>query len=399
MKLEMTVFSVDAVREENWTNQIRSALQNWVDVDVRAGSKSNQLGQVIFVDGTELGSGFVRSQKIIDEMFLKTDRRGKVLFLVVDEAIKDFPAPLLERKVDDVIVHPFRPLELLSKIQNYEQALLWAEMSQLNASFSEVLGHLQGDLELAERLQRAKLPKRFGDVKGLNIAQRYLVGSRSGGDYFDLAETKDRSSLSLVLSNASSYGLSNSVLSVLMRVCLKVTVDQLQSSGATIEVVKKIHDDLLLTLGEKEFFSIFFGTFSRRDSLLRFTFLGEGALYCANPSQSFEYYPPMGQVISKASEFPDLGELQVQLQPMGRLILCSGGALELLGGTERVSKLLGTYREKYLDEILNELVFQIKSNLTDDEMPGRDCTVLALEILNQGSPRVVELFKPEQDES
>ena len=400
MKLEMTVFSADPVKEEDWTRQIRSALQNWVDADVKAGSKSDEVGQIIFVDGTDHLTGFNQSQKMIDELFSKYDRRGRVLFLVVDEDIKDFPTPLLESKVDDVILRPFRPLELLSKIQNYEQHVLWAELSQINATFSEVLAHLQSDLELAERLQKAKLPRRFGDVKGLEIAHRYLVGSRSGGDYFDLAETQDRSSLSLVLSHSSSYGLCNAVLSVLMRVCLKVTVDQLERVGATNDVVKKIYEEVLLTLGEKEFFSIFFATLSRKDGLLRFTFLGEGALYYAPPGQSFEYYPPMCQVISKAAVVPDLGESQIQVQPQGRLILCSGGVVTQLGGIDEISKLLEMNQAKQLDDIVNEFTFQIKSKLEgDDEMPSRDCTVLAMNVLNDGKPRIVELVKPEQDES
>ncbi len=399
MKMEMTVFSPDLIKEEDWTRQIRSALQSWVDADVKAGSKTEHLGQVVFVDGTDHLSGFAHSQKMIDDIFSKHERRGRVLFLVVDEDIKDFPRPLLERKVDDVILRPFRPLELLSKIQNYEQHLLWAEVTQMNASFADILGHLQFDLELAERLQKAKVPKRLSGVKGVDVSHRYLVGTRSGGDYFDLAEAQDHSSLSMVLSNSSSYGLCNAILSVLMRVCIKVSADQLGHVGATTEVVKKMYQEILLTLAEKDFFSIFFGTLNRKDWLLRFTFLGEGSLFYAPPGQSFQYYPPLGQVISRSSHDLDWEEFQIQLQPKGRLLLFSGGATELLGGIEGISLLLENKREKQLEDILNESSFQIKSKISEDDLPSRDCTALALEVLGNSTPRLIELVKPERDES
>ncbi len=399
MKLAMTVYSPSASREKLWVEQVHSALQQWIDVDVKEGSKTESLGQIVFVDATDSVSGHHYAGRLLDEVFSRFERRGRIVFLVVHEETKDFPALLLERRVDDVLLMPFRPLELLSKIQNYEQLLLWNELSQLNASFSEILGHLHFDLELAERLQKSQLPKRFTGIKGLEVFHRYLVGSRSGGDYFDLAESKDQSTLSLVLSNSSSYGLCNSILSVLMRVCLKISADQLQKTDATTDVVRSIYQEILLTLRAKDYFSIFFGTLDRQSLLLRFTFLGEGALYYSPPGQPFQYYPPMEQVISRESAFPEAGEFHIQLHPRGRLILLSGGVMDLLGGASEIAKAIASCDGKPLQDLLNEISYRIKSSLEEGDLPARDCTAITFEVKACGAPSLVTVPKPGQVES
>jgi hypothetical protein len=53
MKLEMSVFSSDPMREEDWAFQIREALQGYLDVTVSLGSALQEVGQMILVDGTD----------------------------------------------------------------------------------------------------------------------------------------------------------------------------------------------------------------------------------------------------------------------------------------------------------------------------------------------------------
>src|SRR2546430_7658660 len=52
------------------------------------------------------------------------------------------PKLWLEEKVDDVLVHPFRALDVLGKLRNYQQILKWDEVARLNSSFKEVLERL-----------------------------------------------------------------------------------------------------------------------------------------------------------------------------------------------------------------------------------------------------------------
>jgi hypothetical protein len=399
MKLEMSVFSSDPMREEDWAFQIREALQGYLDVTVSLGSALQEVGQMILVDGTDHLSGFESSRKMIDHIYSRWGRSGRVLFLVVDADILGFPELLLERKVDDVILRPFRPLELLSKIQNYEQILLWAEVSQMNASFTELLQHFQLDLNLAERLQKSKLPVRFELIKGVDIAHRYLVGMRAGGDYFDLAETADESTLSWVLSNSSSYGLSNAILSVLMRVCVKMAVDQLDRPNSTAEVVRRIYDEVQLTLGQGESFSICFAALSRLKGILRVTHLGDGLLFYAAPGDPFERCPIQGGVISHEGIVPELQEHQIQLRPQGRLVLISGGGVELLGGPESVATVLALYRSRASVDLVNEITYQIKSKTGDGELPHRDCTVVALDVRTEGGLKLVKSVTRGQDGS
>jgi serine phosphatase RsbU (regulator of sigma subunit) len=115
----------------------------------------------------------------------------------------------------------------------------------VSRSFGEILHHLRDDVQLAERLQQAKFPLRFPDIDGLGVTHRYLAGMKSGGDHFDIAESRDRKTVSLVLTDSSSYGLSGQVLSVLMRVALKLSAEESRSAARLVECVKS---EILLTL-------------------------------------------------------------------------------------------------------------------------------------------------------
>jgi HEPN domain-containing protein len=83
--------------------------------------------------------------------------------------------------VDDFLVFPFQSLDLSIKRIQFEKGMRWKsvfgkDLGEVNASLSSLVERLQDDLQLAERLQKAKLPTRFPKVKGCQISSRYLAG-------------------------------------------------------------------------------------------------------------------------------------------------------------------------------------------------------------------------------
>jgi serine phosphatase RsbU (regulator of sigma subunit) len=279
--------------------------------------------------------------------------------------------------VDDVLVHPFRALEVQSKIKAAQQILMWDEVSQINTSFAEIVTHLKDDLKLAERLQIAKLPIRFPDVSGFKITQRYMAGLRSGGDYFDIAESRQGNLMSIVLSDSSSYGLSSQVLSVLMRVALKLTTEEVRS---TYETVKRIQNELGAVLGDNEKLSLFYGVLSRRDYRLKYLNLGSSCAFYADKSEPFRLLPSQGNPITRRGAIAGQ-EAEIQLQPDGRLLVISDGFLETFGGMEKLEAALQGKRGDDAKTLLNELVFGVKSKLDNsDDMPVQDCTAAIFDV-------------------
>ena len=360
MKNKIYVMAENKKREEFWSDELQASFSLLGDLEL-------VIEKIIFIDA---------NLPNIHAALEKLDRQGKAVFLLVEDTEQDADLLSAER-VDDVLIHPFRPLEILSKLKYSQQILMWDEVSRLNASFAEVLEQLREDVKLAERLQTARLPTRFPDISGFKVTQRYLAGLRSGGDYFDLAESREGNLMSIVLSDSSSYGLSSAVLSVLMRVALKLTTEEVRS---TYDTVKRIQGELGSVLGERDRLSLFYGVVSRKDYRLRYLNLGSGSVFYANPGAAFHLLPSQGNPITRMGSIEGT-EAEVQLEPNGRLMLISDGYVEILGGVERLQAALQSKRDREPKEILNELVFGVKSQLeTDEDMPAQDCTAAIFDV-------------------
>ncbi len=336
----------------------------------------------------ELPQGPARESEmiIIDESVLPElihlDRHGRVVLLGTKDSLTP-PRALENEEVDDVLVYPFRALELMSKLRLHE----------LGSSVSGVLDSLQDDFKLVERLQKARIPRRFPKVRGFEVFSRYLSGMRSGGDYFDLAESKDGEKLAILLTDSSSYGLSSTVLSTLMRVTLRLSSQQVEI-GSVTDIVQQIHEDVLLTLKEKDLLSLFFGIYDREHRVLKFVNLGSTRVFYAPPGSVFTELLPRGGAIARSKNLSTIQEGELKLDSEGKLVLISEGFLGAVS-EEELKVCLGRFREKPAVELLNEFAFRVKSNLSKEELPQRDCTAVVFEVNSQ----VIKLTKPVQDEN
>jgi sigma-B regulation protein RsbU (phosphoserine phosphatase) len=382
MSLQITVVAADASSELKWVHQLKTSSPELAQIEVSIGSQepdSSKYGQIVFVDGQ-----MPRLEEALDRL----DRSGRAIFIIADETSagsagqknRDWSSLILSGKVDDALVFPFRALEVQSKLRHYQQILMWEEVSRLNDSFSQLIARLQDDLRLAERLQKSKSPVRFPEIKGFHVASRYLAGMKSGGDHLDLAEAKAGNQLSVILADSSSYGLSSSLLSVLMRVAMKLSQDEVRSCE---ETVRRIHEELMLILNDKDHLSLFYGVISRKDYCLRYVNLGSSCAFYAQPGLNFRALPSQGLSLKRGSPgFPAQDfQAELPLEPKGRLALISDGFVQAMGGEAEVLKALNRFRDTESADFLNELVFQLKSKFNEpDDMPEQDCTAALLDV-------------------
>jgi hypothetical protein len=368
MIFHLSVLAGSPKQESAWVEKLKAVTRGLAETKVDGASSGGTLGQIVFVDAAMKG---------LDDALDGIDRAGRAVFAIVSEG-DDIPAALIEEKVDDVLVHPFRPLEVLSKLRHYQQILMWEEVGRVNSSFAGLIEQLHEDLQLAERLQKTLLPARFPELKGFNVKSRYLAGLKAGGDHFDVAESGDGNLLSVVLSDSSSYGLSSAVLSVLMRVAMKLSAEEARSC---LDTVARIRDELLVTLGERDRLSLFYGVVSRKDFKLRYSNLGTTCAFYAPPGQGFRELAAQGEPISRSGAPLGRGESELVLEPDGRLALISDGFVEAAGGPGATSKMLDRFRKQDAADILNELVFRVKEKFTEpDDLPAQDCTAIVMDV-------------------
>ncbi|MBI2712662.1 MAG: hypothetical protein HYX41_07410 [Bdellovibrio sp.] len=383
--LILTVYASTTEREAQWARQLESHMRTLeAPVKVfRGGAKEAQQSQMVFVD-VEIPD--------LKSFLFGLNRRGNAVFLVLGES-NSVPKNLESLYVDDVIVAPFRAAEIESKIRFFKQMVLWNEVTELNATLSDVIKHFQSDLQLASRIHNLKMPKRFPKVKGFNVHHRYLAGLKPGGDHFDLAETKDGSCLSMVYFRSNSYGLSGAILTILMKAAVKLSQDRMGRAGASLEIVQSVYEEILVTMSPRDQVSLFFGILSRKDQKFRYVSLGNVFLAYGQPGAPLSQLPSQGGAVSKSASLIGLKEAELKMSPGSRFALFSEGFVNVAHGSQ---DLLGVLNQTRLEEgsaCLNEMTWRVKTSpgsseidteteasSEDSVLPPEDCTGVVLDM-------------------
>jgi hypothetical protein len=374
MKLRHTLYTTEV--KATWVRELKDLLARFGNPDVEIATEEKDLevipSQLVFIDG---------HLPNLDALLARMDRRGKAVFLVMKEELdpaEEIPAAVLNGIVQDVLMYPFRPIEVLGKLRSYQQILAWEEVATLNQNFSGILDRLRADLALAERMQTARRKTRFPDIQGMKVHSRYFAGMKSGGEFFDLAESKSKfGPIAWVLSDSSSYGLSSIVLGVLVRVIMKLASDQ---PMGCIDAVKRVWDEVLVTLGEKDELSLFYGILSRKDLKLRYVNFGHSRVFHAADADEFAMLPGKSAPLSREHGPDTVIEREISLSPKDRIVLLSDGFLETCGGEKGALKVLNAHRALPQAKLLNELAYGVKGKLADDDMPAQDCTAVVADL-------------------
>jgi serine phosphatase RsbU (regulator of sigma subunit) len=368
----ITIAAENESAERRWIDALKFTLGKdaaEMEWGIATGRDMAAWGAMVLVD-----SEHPDLERILDSI----DRHGRSVFLIWTDDMEDWDwgAEYADR-VDDLILHPFRKIELQSKFRLHQHLRLWSEVGDLHRSFNDLLAGLDEDVKLAERLQKARLPNRFPAVRGLQIRSRYLAGLK-GGDHFDLAESKDQSRISVLISDSSSFGLSSAFLSVLMRMTMKLSRDEARSST---ETVKLISDELMLGLKEKDRLAILYGVLNRKDFKFRYLHLGSTVFLHARKGEPFRILDSQGEALSLAnSDVSQYSEKEITLEPEDRIVFLSDGFVEACGGAEKAKAVVDPYREKEPADIMNELAFRVKKEMDPDGLPDQDCTALVIDI-------------------
>jgi serine phosphatase RsbU (regulator of sigma subunit) len=367
--LRVRVIAAGDEQAARLARELERSLHGMLQLEVGWQAKGEP-AQILFVDAATPG---------LDDRLRELDRSlGQTVFLILREG-DNVPAALVEGRADDVLVSPFRSLEVLSKLRYYERFQAYRESLALNAQYAQLVERLREDLVLAERMQKLRLPRRFPEVKGFKVTSRYLAGERSGGDYVDLAETRDGQSLAIVLTDASNYRVSSAVLDAISRRMGNLQADELRSC---VTAARRIRDGVLESLSERDHLSLFYGVLSRKDYRLRFLNLGGARLFYARPGESFaEVVSGRGDPIVRAMGVRTENEGEIALEPSGRLALVSDGFVETAGGPAEVLKVLDQHRGAEAADALNELVFRAKRGIAEpDGLPVQDCTAVLFDV-------------------
>jgi sigma-B regulation protein RsbU (phosphoserine phosphatase) len=354
-----SVFARDAKTESAWVKEVRK-FQKMVGGALGSSVFSSQesLGEIWLIDAKKTGwQSWLENQ----------DRVGRTYLLVVEEGelLPDFRDL---KWVDDMIVTPFRLVELLSKyrahFQREETLMTELELDKTN--------------EVLERILTAKTPRRFTGLKGIRVSSKHLSGLKPGGDYFDLFESDKKDYVNILLADSSSYGLSSVLLGMVLSNSARIANEnQLRTS----DWIQSIYADLKTALGEKESLSLFFGRLNRKDFTLHYQLFGSIEAYQISQDGKCKPFEKHGKKISSAEPPVRHEEAVVLLNPKDRLVLLSDGFVNGVGGDAYLNQVFQKQMEKDPFLLVNELSYRIKSKLVEGEtFPGEDCSAIVMDI-------------------
>ena len=215
------------------------------------------------------------------------------------------------------------------------------------------------------------------------FSRKFIFGSKSGGDYFDIFEHEDKMKFGILVASSSGYAMSALFLSLILKVS---HVLEAKKGNSPDKILQQIADEIKKVAAPQDTTSAFYGVIDRRSFTLQFCSAGRMDGYYMVPQKPIQVLKSTNSAFGQ--QFSEkLTMAALDLDPKSRICLVSEGLSEVLG-VDGIVKIMGDNAKGNVHELRNELLFQAqrKSGL---EEPLKDQTVIVVEVKD----RVIKLAK------
>lgn len=289
---------------------------------------------------------------------------------------------------------------LRERIEELEQEIAAkdAELAQTrlrlnaaNARLEQIIDQISQELKMAGKIQKLLAPVEIPHIQGFEFSTRFVPGMKSGGDYFDIFEHKDKMRFGVVVASCSGYAMSALFLSVLIKISSRM---EARSGLEPHEMVTLLGKELTADMQLKDRAQLFYGVVDRRDFVLRYCSMGQIKAYIQlNGQDALTPLEISGPSLSKDfNTQPQTATLS--LNPKDRLILCTEGISQAkssrgeVWGEERLIDAIRSAPRTGVHELRNEVLYRCEA-FTGLSEPDRDQTLLVLEVKD----KVIKLAK------
>ena len=270
-------------------------------------------------------------------------------------------------------------IEKESEIQVYRK-----ELFKISYQLDEVMSKISTDVDALKKIHKALVPTEIPNMAGFEFSRKFLYGSKTGGDYFDIFEHEDRLKFGILLSSSSGYAMSALFLSLVLKVSHLIEAKKGLSPD---KVIEKISTELKDIASSKDHAHVFYGVVDRRNYTLNLCVVGQIHGFLQSPTEPLKLISsssdPLGPQFS-----PTFKSISVDLESKARLVLVSDGITKVLS-IDEISKLLTNQLDKLqVHDVRNELLYQCQKK-TGLENPISDQTVVVMDVKD----RVIKLAK------
>jgi phosphoserine phosphatase len=233
---------------------------------------------------------------------------------------------------------------------------------------------LAKEMDLARLVQQAMIPKCSPQIPGLDVAGWTKAASVTGGDVFDLWQTRD-GRLGIFLGDASGHGIAPAIVVSQVRTLVR-TLSEMETDP--FKILARINTRMASDLEAGRFITAFLG-FMSPDGTLDYSSAGHGPLIARDSADApLRLLDPTLPPIGVLEEMPEERAEPIQLLPGGAFIVLSDGIFEARNpagemlGIELVCEKLDEHRHlspRQMIDYLSELarVWQGQDDPADDQ--------------------------------
>lgn len=286
---------------------------------------------------------------------------------------------------DEVLQLKVKIANLESQLEKKDSEILFYRQKLMGISqkLDSLMSQSSVDLKFLGQVQKILTPTEIPRIPGFEISRKFLFGSKTGGDYFDIFELEDKLKFGLLVASSSGYAMSAVFLSLILK---SSHLNETKMGTTPDLILQQIADEIKKLAAPNEYTSVFYGVVNRRDYSLQFCSAGIMDAYYVSVDKPIQILKSINSAFDQHfSEKLTLASLE--LEPKSRICIVTEGLSEVLGA-EALVKIISDNSQNGVHELRNELLFQAqrKSNL---EEPLRDQTVIVVDVKDQ----VIKLAK------
>jgi sigma-B regulation protein RsbU (phosphoserine phosphatase) len=240
---------------------------------------------------------------------------------------------------------------------------------------------LESELELSQVVQRALLPQRIPNIRGVELAAFSRPSEIIGGDYFDFFQFRDGTH-GLVIADVSGHGVSAGMLMSSLQTAIRTMAPEADSPT---EILERINRFYIHNIHFTTFVTVFMAQFD--PATLTLTYINAGH----NPpavrrsgNSSIAWLKPTAPAIGLAEEFHPRMET-IGFSRGDSLLLYTDGVTEVLNisneqfGQERLAELVNQHADRPAPDLL-QAVRQALNAFGGNQPLMDDVTMVALKV-------------------
>ncbi|MBN2118838.1 MAG: SpoIIE family protein phosphatase [Anaerolineales bacterium] len=240
---------------------------------------------------------------------------------------------------------------------------------------------LESELELSQIVQRALLPQRVPEIRGVELAAFSRPSEIIGGDYFDFFQFRDGTQ-GLVIADVSGHGVSAGMLMSSLQMAIRTMAPETDSPA---EVLERINRFYIHNIHFTTFVTVFLACFDPATLTLSYVNAGHNPPAVRRRSDgTITWLKPTAPAIGLAEEFHPRME-SISFAGGDSLLLYTDGVTEVLNisnemfGQERLAALVQQYADRAAPDLL-QAVRRALSTFGGNQPLVDDVTMVALKV-------------------